>query len=98
MTRVSGKRPTIRDVARLAGVDPSLVSRIVNDDPRAASTPETRQRVLDAVAALGYRANVAARGLRFSRTVTVGLLLPDLSNPMYVSIVRGTERAAHELG
>jgi LacI family transcriptional regulator len=85
-------------VARLAGVDPSLVSRIVNNDPRAASTAETRQRVLDAVQSLGYRPSVAARGLRMARTMTAGLLLPDLSNPMYVSVVRGVEKAARELG
>ena len=95
--RVS-RRPTLKDVAQLAGVDPSLVSRIVNNDPQAASTPETRQRVLDAVAKLGYRASVAARNLRMARTMTVGLLLPDLTNPMYVSIVRGVESAADELG
>jgi LacI family transcriptional regulator len=88
----------LKDVAKRAGVDPSLVSRIVNDDPRAASTPETRQRVLDAVEALGYRASVAARGLRMARTMTVGLVLPDLSNPMYASIVRGVQARARALG
>lgn len=95
---VVAKRPTIRDVARLAGVDPSLVSRIVNNHPKAASTPETRQRVLDAVDHLGYRPSVSARSLRTARTMTIGLLLPDLSNPMYVSIVRGAEAAARDLG
>ena len=97
-SRRTGRRPTLRDVAKLAGVDPSLVSRIVNNDPRAASTAQTRQRVLDAVEQLGYRASVAARSLRTARTMTVGLLLPDLSNPMYVSIVRGVEQTARELG
>ena len=91
------RRATIKDVAKMAGVDPSLVSRIVNGDPRAASTPATRQRVLDAVQVLGYRASVAARGLRLARSMTVGLLLPDLSNPMYASIVRGVEVAAQEI-
>jgi LacI family transcriptional regulator len=94
----NGRRTTLKDVARRAGVDPSLVSRIVNNDPKAAATPETWQRVLDAVDTLGYRPSVTARGLRTARTMTIGLLLPDLTNPMYVSIVRGVEGAAVELG
>ena len=80
------------------GVDPSLVSRVVNNDPKASASEATRQRILDAVEQLGYQASVMARGLRMTRTLTVGLLLPDLYNPMYASIVSGVEERAHELG
>ena len=95
-----GRRPTIKDVARIVGVDPSLVSRVVNNDPKASASPATRQRILDVVEKLGYSASVMARGLRTARTWTIGLLLPDLTNPMYASIVRGaeTEALAREFG
>lgn len=91
-------RATIRDVARIAKVDPSLVSRIVNNDPKASATPATRKRVLDAVEALGYRANSAARMLKTARTHMIGLLLPDFANPMYSAIISGVERRCSELG
>lgn len=93
-----GKRATIRDVARLAGVDISLVSRVVNDHPKASASPETRQRIAAAVETLGYQASAVARGLRMSRTFTLGLLLPDISNPLYVDIVRGVQERARERG
>lgn len=91
-------RATIRDVARIAKVDPSLVSRIVNNDPKASATLATRKRVLDAVEVLGYRANSAARMLKTARTQMIGLLLPDFSNPMYSAIISGVEKRCSELG
>lgn len=91
-------RATIKDVAKLAKVDPSLVSRIVNNNPKASASTETRKRVLDAVAKLGYRANSAARMLKTARTQMIGLLLPDMSNPMYSSIISGVENRCAELG
>jgi LacI family transcriptional regulator len=98
---VQGKiktRSTIRDVAKLAGVDPSLVSRIVNSNPGANASVATRKRVLDAVIELGYRANTSARTLKTAKTQMIGVLLPDLSNPIYSSIINGVEKRCHELG
>lgn len=82
----------------LAGVDPSLVSRVVNDDPKAALLPQTRERILSAVQQLGYQANPSARGLRMARTWTIGLILPNLYNPLYAAIVEGAKTRARELG
>ena len=96
--RVKPARATIRDVARIAKVDASLVSRIVNNDPKASASAATRQRVLDVVAELGYRANSAARMLKTARTQMIGLLLPDLANPMYSAIVSGVEKRCSEIG
>lgn len=92
------ERTTIRDVARAAGVHPSLVSRVVNNHPKAYASTETRERILKAVEELGYRPHPLARGLRIARTLTLGLLLPDLANPMYASIVAGVDSRAGELG
>jgi LacI family transcriptional regulator len=92
------KRATIRDVAALAGVDASLVSRVLNHNPKANAAVATRQRILDAAGKLGYHPNVAARSLRTAKTWTLGLLLPNLSNPIYAAIAHASERRAQERG
>src|SRR5512140_2121295 len=88
---------TIRDVARLAGVHPSTVSRALHraDLPLR---PETRRKVLAAVERLEYRPSVIARGLRLQRTRTLGMLVPDITNPFFPPIIRGAEEAARERG
>lgn len=87
-------RATIREVAREAGVSPSTVSR-------ALSTPEmvnqtTRERVLRAARRLGYAPNRAARGLITGRTGNLGLIVPDLANPFFPSVVKGVQAKARE--
>jgi LacI family transcriptional regulator len=92
------RRKTLRDVAALAGVDASLVSRVLNGDPKASASPTTRVRIEEAARTLGYQPNVVARGLRMARTWTLGLLLPNLSNPMYADIARAAEQRAQARG
>ena len=92
------KRVTIRDVAALADVDVSLVSRVLNDHPKASAAAATRTRILEAARSLGYQPNVVARGLRMARTWTLGLMLPNLTNPMYAEIIRAAEERARERG
>jgi LacI family transcriptional regulator len=70
------KRVTHRDVAKLAGVSTAVVSYVINDGPRSTS-PDARRRVLDAIDALSYHPNAAARGLRLQRTRTVGFISYD---------------------
>ena len=89
-------RATIADVARLARVDPSVVSRVINSDDRLVIKDETRARVLDAIRELRYHPNAAARSLRTSQSGTFGLLIPDFTNPIYAEIITGAERAATE--
>jgi LacI family transcriptional regulator len=79
-------------------VDPSLVSRVINNNAQAKASAETRQRILKAVETLAYRPNVAARGLRMSRTFTLGMLVPDLTNPMYAAIAEGAQQRAETSG
>ena len=83
--------PTLRDVAELAGVHPSTVSRAINTTTRARVRAETAVRVMDAAAELGYRANATARALRLQRSQSVGVIVPDLMNPMSPPIVEGIE-------
>lgn len=82
---------TLRDVARAAEVHPGTASRALNPSTRSQVKVETAERVLAAAAELGYRVNPIARSLRTSRSLTVGVLIPDLTNPFYPPIVRGVE-------
>jgi LacI family transcriptional regulator len=83
--------PTLRDVAARAGVHPGTVSRALNPETRALVKPQTAQRVLKAAEALGYQPNPIARGLKTNRSMTVGVVIPDLTNPLFPPIVRGIE-------
>ena len=89
--------PTRNDVARLAGTSPAVVSYVLNDGPRNVS-PATREKVLRAVAELGYRPNGVARALRGGRSRTIGLIVPDNSNPFFAALARAVEDAAFARG
>lgn len=86
------KRPvTLRDVAERAEVHPSTASRALNVRTRDLVNPATVDRVLGVAERLGYQPNSLARGLKMSRTFTIGMLIPDLTNPLFPPIVRGIE-------
>src|SRR3954463_14978727 len=87
----SGGPVTLRDVARAARVHPGTVSRALNAETRGLVNEETAERVMRAAAELGYRPNPIARGLKTNRSFTVGVLVPDLTNPLFPPIVRGIE-------
>lgn len=97
MSPGAATRPTLQDVARLAGVSLKTASRVLNDEPHV--TPATRDKVTDAADALGFRLNVIARDLRRgARSTTVGLVTGDVANPFYGRIARGAERALRAEG
>jgi LacI family transcriptional regulator len=87
---------TIREVAESAGVSYATVSHVINNT-RLVS-PETRERVLAAMAALNYRPNALARSLRQGKTNTLGLVLPDSANPFFAEISRSIEDEAFKKG
>jgi LacI family transcriptional regulator len=91
-------RVRMQDVAAAARVDTSVVSRVLSGDAALNVRPETRLRVLEAVQRLGYRPNPAARALKTSRTMAIGMLLPDLANTVYAEIARGAEERASAAG
>jgi LacI family transcriptional regulator len=92
-----GAEPTRKAVARYAGVSESTVSYVVNNGPRPVS-PETRQRVLDAIAVLGYQPNAVAQSLRRQHTTIIGLIVPDTANPFYGQVARVVENACDDFG
>ncbi len=86
------------DVAAAAGVDPSTASRVLNDETRHRVGSSTRERVLACAKALGYQPNPLARGLRTSRSYTLGIAVPQLENPVFPEIILGAETAARARG
>ncbi|WP_020672985.1 LacI family DNA-binding transcriptional regulator [Amycolatopsis nigrescens] len=86
------ERVTIHDVARSAGVSRQTVSRALND--KAEIDAATKQRVLDAARALGYRPSRFARGLVRHDSTTVGLVIPDLMNPFFTEVASSALEAA----
>lgn len=86
-------RATIADVARAAGVHASTVSRALNPATRAMVTEGVQARVQAAADALGWRPSALAAGLRTRRSRTIGILVPDLVNPIFPPIVRAAEAA-----
>ncbi|WP_346279304.1 LacI family DNA-binding transcriptional regulator [Pseudonocardia sp.] len=92
------RRPTVSDVAELAGVHRSTAARALNPTTSGLLTRETVARVLDAAQRLQYTPNTIARGLRTSRSSTIGVLIPDLTNPLFPPILRGVEEAIMPLG
>ena len=88
------RRPTMKDVARHAGVSVSTVSYVLNDSGPVA--PERRARVLDAVRVLDYTPNESARSLKRRSASTIGLVVPDLANQFFALVAEGVEKAAAE--
>ena len=91
-------RITIKDVAKLAGVTPAVVSRVFNNDETLNIKDETRKKVLKAMSDLNYKPNTVARSLRTKTVNTIGLIISDINNPFYASIIRGVQVAAEEAG
>jgi LacI family transcriptional regulator len=87
---------TIRDVAADAGVSPMTVSRVINESPRV--NEQTRRRVQDSIAKLGYVPNRLARGLIQRKTGALGVIVPDVANPFFTLVVRGVEQVAWRAG
>jgi len=88
----------LKDVAKLAGVHPATVSRALSERTAGMVSPETSARVREAAEALGYRVNRVARGLKTRRSHTIGMLIPDITNPFFPGMVRGAEDQLHSSG
>jgi LacI family transcriptional regulator len=87
----------ILDVALKAHVSIATVSRVVNNSDHKVN-PTTREKVLEAIRELDYRPNALAKGLLMKKTMTIGIIIPDISNPYYAEIVRGIQDMADQAG
>lgn len=93
---MSSSRPTIRDVARLAGVSHQTVSRVINHSTDV--TPETRERVDAAIMELDYRPSAIARSMARGETHTLACISPNLTDYTFASIIEGAELEARNQG
>lgn len=91
-SRTGKSSPTIYDIAKLAGVNPSTVSRALSKPGRVSA--KTAQKIMDAAEELNYQVNVFARALPTGRTQTIGLIVSDITNPAFFDVIRGAESAA----
>nr|WP_207782694.1 LacI family DNA-binding transcriptional regulator [Phytoactinopolyspora limicola] len=92
--RLASGRPTMNDVARVAGVGLKTVSRVVNGEPRVS--PETTKKVRDAIEQLGFRRHEGARVLRQGSTACIGMVLEDLGDPFYSALTWAVEQVARD--
>ena len=90
------KSVTMTDVAAHAGVSVKTVSNVINDWPYV--TDETRQRVVEAIEVVGYRPNQMASSLVTGKTLSIGVVIPDISNPFFGASIRGCEDVLFEAG
>lgn len=84
-------RVTLREVAQAAGVHPGTASRALNEGTRSLVRAETVERVIRAADELGYKPNLLARSFKTRRTHSVGIVIPDINNPLFPPMVRGVE-------
>ncbi len=87
---------TIKDIAKKAGVSYATVSRALNNRPEVSE--KTRREIQRLAAEMGYKPNAIARGLVTKETFTLGLIIPDITNPFFPEVARGVEEAASDAG
>lgn len=90
------KPPSLQDVARAAGLSPATVSRFLNGS--LSLPPDTADRINTAISALNYRPNPHARSLSRGRSDTIGLVVPDVSNPFFAKLAAAVEHHAGQAG
>jgi LacI family transcriptional regulator len=90
------RKPTIKDIARLARVSHTTVSRALNNRPRV--NRKTQERIRAIAKKLNYQPNVAARSLKIRRTKALGLVITTIINPFYPELAQGIENTAREMG
>lgn len=93
----TSRPPTLRDIAETVGVDTSTVSKVVGG-AKIRVSEQTRSAILAEAQRRNYQPHAAARSLKAGRTGALGMVLPDFTNPLYASIVRGAVRRADDLG
>jgi LacI family transcriptional regulator len=87
---------TIKDIAAEANVSTTTVSRVINNKPDVSES--TKEKIKKIMETHNYKPNKIARGLVMKKTKTIGLIIPDISNPFFPEIIKGVENKAKQLG
>ncbi|KAE9876631.1 LacI family DNA-binding transcriptional regulator, partial [Escherichia coli] len=90
------KKTSIKDIAKLSGVSVATVSRVINDNGRFSE--ETREKVLAVIKENNYQMNFSAKSLRMNKSFSVGILVPDISNYFFSSVVQQIEAILFDQG
>src|SRR5262245_24108590 len=85
------RKPTQMDVARMAGVSRAAVSYVLNNNGRISIPDVTRKRIWEAIETLGYVPDHAAQSLRTRKTLTIAIIIPDITNPFYPILERAVQ-------
>src|ERR1700738_5658901 len=94
-----GAAVTMRDVATATGFSPATVSIVLNNAPLARYiAPTTKKRIEDTAKRLGYRPNAMARFLRSKKSLSIGVMLFDVTDPFCTTVLRGIENALYPIG
>lgn len=96
MSETIGRRPTLKEVARAAGVSVASASYAINGTGSVGE--QTREHILAVAAQLGYRPNLSAKAMKTGRTGTLGLVVPDLTNPFFPSLAQVIIQTARQRG
>ena len=88
-------RATLKNIALKAKVDPSTVSRVLSQNPNQRVSSKTKNKILEVAKGLDYQPNISARSLRVSKTFSIGIVVPQLDNPVFAEIIKG---AGHSWG
>lgn len=89
---------TLRDVAAMVGVHPATVSRVMNPETAGMVSEVTAEKVRTAAKQLGYAPNPIAQSLKRQRSTTLGIVVPDITNPLFPPVIRGFEAAVESAG
>lgn len=95
---VDRRSPRLKDVAEAAGVHISTASRALNERTAMLLNPQTLERIRETADGLGYRVNGMARALKTRRSMTIGMVVPDITNPFFPPAVRGAENVLDRAG
>jgi LacI family transcriptional regulator len=91
-------RATLKNIAKKAKVDVSTVSRVLSQNPNQRVSSKTKKKILEVAKGLNYEPNISARSLRVSKTFSIGIVVPQLDNPVFAEIIKGAEGGAREKG
>lgn len=89
---------TLKEISKIVGVHATVISRVINGDPTLKIKDSTRKKILETVKELNYKPNRVARSLKLNETKMLGIVIPNISNPVYSEIIESAEEKSGQLG